>query len=307
MKKLVIATALVALVASQGFAATRTGLAAIGFAGWATQDRQIAAESFAAVGGDLEMAWLYACFTPPGQDPMQPADEFLKSVVPRIRGRLFLTVYLDNGPTRRKKASGQVSYGPPFRPDLSPAEFWRFAGGSSSDRKVKQFYADWRSFIQPYAVWAKSITKWAKDRSLDDKLVLIVVPVLEDNAGRDTRAYSALLHATDDTVSGLPINWRRNGDARIDGIRYEIHGLSGSALSGNDVLTNDGSPTTASNWMKIQKPLVRRGVTCLWWAEAFNGSSRSVVQWKRAPIRPFTGNGNVEAKIKELLAILGTR
>ena len=270
-----VALALATITAAR---AANTGLAAIGFSAFGSDDRAQLADVYRRAGGNLELAALYFSFD--RSEPMREIDRFVKDVVSTSR-TLTIRIYLDSGPNRRSD-----DYGAAFRPGDSPAEFWSLAGGSMSRSSVRKFYSDWLTFIKPAVDWTTAISNWAAEQQLSAKLRFVIVPVLEDDARSNTRAYKLLATATRKgfetamaaTGVSTPVsmlyarNPNGNSGARVSGLLFEAHGDSLAKLRRGDTLSADGVTVSSDAWGRIQLRAMRAGVHSLYWHSSFNGN-----------------------------------
>jgi hypothetical protein len=246
---------------SQQILASRVGVGAVGLGAFSAASVGGLSDCAVNAGGDIEVAALAYSFNPSGL--FANWTLLVQQTLPRLNGRLYLTTYLDDGPNRR----GTRGIAPYFRDRLSSSGFWRTLSPSRSvadQASYRQFIRDWgNQMVQPFDDWVVFIRAWAAANGYADKLILIVVPVLEDDAGSNLVGYGNLLTVTQELLKGNALHYRRNPNNWIDdasdrvknGLRVndlplEFHtnrrtiiesGIISGTVEGGDVINNDGS------------------------------------------------------------------
>lgn len=276
--------------------AGHAGIAAIGLGAFHAVDADLMADAILAANRPLEIAFLSHSFNL--NDPFGMPSRVLQRVARRLKSKLTVTVYLDDGPNRKFHDAGVIRYGPSFRPDLTMARFWSLLGQPRPSREAATVQSQFK--VQRVLPLRTFVGQWAPVlRQLDWCVVL----QLEDGC-RNVKDYTNALARIRGEFNHAAIRFRRNGSPRIAGLPFESHGLSGSGLLRGDVLTNDGSPTSAARFAQVIRPLVRGGVHCLWWEAAYNGGPRTSPPHLRGALRPFTGTPDPQAKQRELINLL---
>ena len=152
-----------------------TGVEALGLANWTSRDIESLANNLTAVGGRVEAAFMPFEFNP--ANPFGNATALAQLVLPRIQGKLRLTVYLYSN-----DLFDPVD--PPFRWDAFRAQ--------TPNADQKAFINLYLRRVQLFDFWTRDLRAWALKRKLTSKLDIWLCPYLQDNSG-SLADYNALL------------------------------------------------------------------------------------------------------------------
>lgn len=281
-----LAVALTVALAPLAGAASQ-GIQFIGLSKAATGEMKVLSDELVKVGGDLHVAFLPFEFNP--GNPFGNATELIKSTLPRLNGKLRVTVYVRWYP---HDADGNTNQ----------AAFWSAWGATAPTAAQTNIRNAFLARVDQLSTWVSSTRAWAKSTSQTTKLDgFYLVPILGDRC-RDSGAYNRLLAAVQtrqSAVADAQTRFRRSCllPPEADGFRpsnhpLELHGRWGAVsryLQSNDVWSNDGTEMSIADYIDNQSSSLAKGVHAAVWRQAYNGSPRERANWDKRTVNPFTG------------------
>lgn len=302
MSKQFLTFATIICFAISALAAGRTGPQTIGLEGFVSDSvgKTSQVMSNCPANKECELPFLaYSFKNSNSRSSFDNPTTVIKQTLPNLNSnqRLWVTVYLDDGPNRRGHQNWTF-----FRKDLSRAEFWSKVADNS-------LLSDWQSrMVNPTKNWIQEMLNWASSNNYSNRIQFVVVPVLEDDAP-STTVYQKLISWT---PMPFGTKFRRNGSTRVSGYPWEYHINNSfsipSSLTSGDVISNDGIVVNGSQWSTIQQTALSRNATALLWRsnfnEEFDGQRNSTPPYQRS-LSPFANSANVTSMISWLTTRYG--
>jgi|GEM_PF-3089033 len=281
--------------------AASKGMSFIGASRAGTNDIRFAADSLAAAGGDVQFAFLPFEFNP--AEPFDNVSDLVRSALPRVKGKLRVTVYLKWYP---HDAGGMAEQ----------ANFWSAWATNSPTIEQQKIRQGFMSRVAKANDWVAEIRAWAARRGLDDQLGITFVPVLEDTCpvsreGAYLRVINAIIAAQskDRVASKLRRSCLSNNIFRVNGASLELHGTWSQCknnLQAGDTWSNDGtrydgtrnedgSVYSLDQFISAQRDARIRAINVMYWDASYNGAPYEARNWARRTVNPFTSaNKNTE-------------